>query len=90
VPGSWNLVAPTTERVFTYSSGTIMQISKFPDISMFGYGISDVVDFKLYRDTNNSSGLFGGSDSFSGDAVVKEFDVHIERNSLGSDEEYTK
>ena len=52
--------------------------------------ISDFIDIELSRDINNSSGLFTGADPLSGDALLRSFDMHLEVDSSGSDEEYNK
>ena len=61
--------------------GSILQIVSFPDISASGIDtVSSVLDIKLYRDDN----------IVTGDILVKEFDIHFQIDSLGSDLEYTK
>lgn len=90
IPASWTLVISSGES-FTYSSGTILQITTFGDIDMTGIDtVSDFIDFKLYRDTNNVSTLFAGADPYSGTALAKEFDIHYQIDSSGSNEEYVK
>lgn len=75
--------------VFTYTEGTIHQISYAKPISS-ETNISDVVQFKIYRDTANDSGLFGDLDPYDADVHVLSFDCHVEINSLGSNTEYSK
>lgn len=77
--------------VFEYSGGELNQIAYFSAINPPGNaGLSDIVQIKLFRDTDNDSTLFSGSDPVSGDAGATMFDVHFQINSLGSDNEYTK
>ncbi len=67
--------------VFTYTSGSILQIVSFPAID--GSSINDVssmMDIKFYRDDN----VVGG------DVLVKEFDIHFEIDTMGSRTEFTK
>lgn len=88
--GSEVLVIPSTQRTFTYPGSPIVQITKFPDIDMSDMTISDSIAFRLFRDTGNISGLFPGSDIYSQNALVWEFDAHYEVDSTGSYEEYVK
>lgn len=55
-----------------------------------GSGLSDIVQFRIMRDTDNDSGLFVGADPYSGPVGVLAFDVHFVINSMGSTEEYVK
>lgn len=76
---------------FTYSSGTLNQIVSFGNISPpAGYGLSDIVQLKLIRDTNNDSGLFNGTDPEASAVDALSFDVHIQCDTLGSRQEYVK
>jgi hypothetical protein len=52
--------------------------------------LSSVMDFKIFRDTANTTGLFPGPDLYTGDAKLKEFDVHYQSDSSGSTEELVK
>jgi hypothetical protein len=89
-PGSFTAVK-WSSHIFTYSSGTLCQITTFPEISMTGKTVSCFIDFKFYRDNDDTSGLFSGNDdSGIGAITVKEFDVHYLTNSPGSTSEYTK
>lgn len=78
--------------VTTYTSGTIHQICETPtDITPpAGSVISDIIQFRIIRDTANSSGVFGGADTYSGVVGVLSFDLHVQINSLGSTSEFTK
>lgn len=89
VPSSWTQLIG--ENVFTYSSDSILQIYNFPSITLTSLiELSPIIDFRFYRDTNNASGLFSGSDLYTGNALSKEFDIHFEIDSPRSKEEYTK
>lgn len=94
VPAEWNLLA-CESCVFTYpGSGTMLQISKFPVIDCSGIHISAAFDFKLYRDSANTSGLFEGADTYNssggGTAAMKFYDYHLpkRRGHHGTDFEY--
>lgn len=83
------LAAICSEQIFTYTSGTILQICEFPLIA----GVSDLsfsVDVKIYRDTGNTSGLFAGVDPYTGAASLKFFDIHYMKDTIGSREEFVK
>lgn len=89
-PPAWTLAA-IDSHAFTYTSGTILQISAWPAIDMSSVtGVSAFVDVKIYRDTSNTSGEFAGADPLTGDWLTKEFDFHFEIDALGSRDEYTK
>jgi hypothetical protein len=84
---AWTIgVAYTTPNVFTFSSGTIMQITPFPIISgiptLSGFGVSWFMDVRIWRDS--------ASDTYVGDAAAKEFDIHYIRNDFGSRQQYIK
>ena len=66
--------------VFTYTSGTILQIILFPEIDLSDVLPSMWYDIKVYRDDN----------VVTGDVVLKGFDFHRPIDSLGSEGEYTK
>jgi len=68
----------------------MIQITDYGDVDMTGYGISDIVLFAFFRDSDNTSGLFAGSDPSSETEITIEFDVHYRRNTLGSRQEYIK
>jgi hypothetical protein len=89
-PTGWQLMIPDVPRAFTYTAGTLCQITAWPTIDMTGYLISDTVQFRVFRDVVNTSTLFGGSDLYSGDALAVEFDIHHLRNGFGSMNEWMK
>jgi len=68
-------------QVFSYSSGSLLQIIRFPAIMLVGMSSSTWYDMLLYRQTG---------DGVSGDVLVKGFDWHAEFDSLGSRGEYAK
>ena len=76
--------------VFTYVSGTLNQIANGVAISApVGYGISDILQFRLCRDTTNASGLFG-ADPYTGTVSVTAADIHLRLDTIGSRTEYNK
>ena len=83
VPGTWTTISTADGAgiVFPYTSGSILQILPFPDITAIANeGISSNLEMKLYRDDN----------VVSGDVLVKYFDFHYQNDSTGSTQEYTK
>lgn len=82
---------PFTVSAFTYSSGTLNQISYGAVIpAPVGAGLSDVLDIRFFRDTANTSGEFTGTDPYSATVALKFLDIHVERDTMGSRTEYTK
>jgi len=76
---------------FTYVSGSINQIAYGPGIiPPTGAALSDIIEFRIIRDSQNSSGLFTSVDPIDEVVRVKSFDVHYEMDSIGSNTEYTK
>ena len=59
-----------------------------------GTNLSDIIQFRIYRDTTNVSSEFAGNCPYNtggnASAGVLSFDVHFMINSLGSNEEYIK
>lgn len=55
-----------------------------------GAGLSDILQLRIIRDTNNDSGEFSGIDTYTGLVNAINLDVHYEINSIGSNEEYVK
>lgn len=83
VPGSWTTIstADGNKGIFTWSSGSILQIATFPAVSApANETVSSNLDIKLYRDDND----------VTGDVLAKYVDLHYQINSFGSREEYTK
>jgi len=76
-------------NLFTYTAGTILQITTFGSIQA-APGVSNCVDCILYRDSANASGLFAGADTYPNAGKVKFADLHFQVDSLGSNTEYSK
>lgn len=83
---------PWASNAFTYSSGTLNQISGFGSIvPPAGYGeVSDIVQYRIYRDVTNASGEFAGAEAGPVNIDAVNFDTHIQVNMLGSRQEYVK
>ena len=77
-------------HAFTWSSGSLVQISSFPEIDMTGFRASCIVDVKLWRDTLNTSAQFAGVDPVATAVLLKEFDSHYQIDSFGSAMEFVK
>ena len=77
-------------NAFTYPGGTFAQITKFPEIDISSMTISGSLDIVIFRDSNNTSGEFSGSDPVAGDVTIKYNDAHVPINMFGSREEFVK
>ena len=91
---AWTLLKCNT-LAFTYVSGSLNQISYSAPISApSNAGISDILQFRIFRDTTNASTLFTGTCPYNtgGNATVgvTAFDIHFMIDSLGSTDEYVK
>ena len=76
---------------FTYTSGTIHQICYGAAIAVpVGTTLSDIIQFRICRDTDNDSTVFAGADPLTGNASALMFDVHFVLDSNGSINEYSK
>lgn len=80
--------------IFPYTSGSILQIATFPDITQTdnatAMNISCNIDYKISRDTSNASTLFTGVDANISAALLKYFDIHELEDNLGSRQMATK
>ena len=88
-PVSWT-EAIHASNVFTYSSGEICQITRFPTIDLSDITISGFVQVTFGRDTGNVSTLFTGADPVATGVDFIEFDMHAEYDSFGSNDEFIK
>jgi len=84
VPATFDTLTMSTPAV-TYTSGSMHQLTYGAKISgsmisETGMGVSSVMLIKLYRD----------SDLYAGNAVVYQFDIHYEIDSIGSHQEFVK
>lgn len=74
-----------------YTSGTLNNIVYGAAITApAGYNISDILEFRIFRDNANTSGVFSGADPFTTDVLVTGIDIHIIEDTLGSRTEYSK
>lgn len=94
LPSTWTpLTIDTAVFPYEYEEGseeTIMQISKCDAIAApEGDDVSDILQFKLSRDTGNVSTLFTDVDQ-TGNALAVMFDIHVQVNEGGSRQEYEK
>lgn len=79
VPSTWT-VDYATDRVFTYTSGSIEQISSFNPIQLPSSFLSPSLLVILYRKDNTTTG----------DVRLIQFDIHCEFDMLGSRQEFIK
>lgn len=90
---AWELKAlSSSDNAFPWTSIGMQQITNFniPNAVGEGLGLSGTFECKIYRDSQNSSGLFAGPDSYSGDFSVKYYDIHFIKDMLGSRDEFIK
>lgn len=81
---SWTALKCTT-LVFTWTSGTLHQITYTNDIvSPANDNISDILEFRIIRDTTNGLGLSFAADPLDATVSVMSFDLHIECDTDGS------
>lgn len=91
----WTLIACNT-LAFTYVSGTLNQISYSSPISApAGASLSDIVQFRVYRDTSGASSVYTGvtcpyNTGGNASAPVTAFDIHFQIDNQGSKLEYEK
>jgi len=79
-----------TNDVWTYSSGCLAQITRFPEIDISSLTLSGSIDVVIFRDTANVSGLFTGVDPIAGDVTIKYNDAHVKHDAGGSRQEIAK
>lgn len=88
---AWTNFRCNINNAFTYVSGTLNQISYDTGIvPPAGYSLSDIIQFRVIRDTANASTVFAGADPYTGVASITGIDIHFEQDTIGSRTEYTK
>lgn len=87
----WTNYICNTANAFNYVSGSLNQITHGSAITPpAGYGISDVIQIRILRDTANGSTVFSGADPYTGTVAISSVDCHIEIDTEGSRGQYTK
>ena len=82
---------PVKINAFTYTTGTLNQITHDSGlVPPANSSLSDIIEFRILRDNANTSGQFTGSDPVGATISVTSFDIHIEKDTLGSELEYIK
>jgi hypothetical protein len=77
--------------IFTWSTGILNQIANGASITPpANYSISDIIQFRVIRDTGNSSTLFTGRDNTVNPVRLTGVDIHYEKDTIGSRAEYSK
>lgn len=73
---------PTTTTIYVTQAGSGVvdrqQMVSFADISGTGVDITDVLAFRLFRDSNNAA------DTFTGNAFLHQVGIHYEADTCGS------
>ena len=86
----WNYL-PWNDNAFDYVSGELNQITRFGTITPpTGDGISDLLQIRLIRDVANASEEFTDPETSPINQDAVSLDAHIEIDTLGSRQEYTK
>lgn len=89
---SWTSV-PCIQETFLHPGDTTVlnQILYTPPvIPPAGATLSDILQVRLVRDNANTSGLFTGPDTYTGNASITSLDIRIELDTLGSNTGYEK
>jgi hypothetical protein len=88
---AWTDFALTT-NAFTYVSGTLCQITGDPTgiAPPTGFSISDIIQLRIIRDVANGSGAFSGAETSPIDQDAISVDLHYEKNTVGSRQEFVK
>lgn len=95
---TWTNIAHSA-NAFTWSTGTLNQLTKFDHIDPpEGAGLSDCVQFRIYRDVADDSDLWNVEEeavpeddgTTQDDVYAVSFDIHFEIDAAGSYGEYTK
>jgi hypothetical protein len=80
-----------SSNAYTWTTGQLNQITAFPAITPTSDGgISDILQVKLIRDSANQTSKFASTDAYGAPVNATAFDLHWERDTLGSRTEYQK
>jgi len=79
VPAGFTIL-PAATGINTYVSGNLHQVSSFGAIAGTGKGISSILLMKVYREDNTTTG----------DVLGFQFDIHYEKDTIGSRTEFVK
>ena len=79
-----------SSNVWTWASGCLAQITRFPEVDISSLTISGSIDVVLFRDSANVSGLFAGVDPVAADVTIKYNDGHVKHDMIGSRGEILK
>lgn len=75
--------------LFVYVSGSTNQISEGTGLTAnVNSSLSDIIQFRIIRDNANNSGQFTSIDNVNSAVSVCSFDIHYEKDSLGSNNQY--
>jgi hypothetical protein len=84
IPATWSRLI-IAQNYFTFSSSPIHQVSSFGElVPPDGVEEASLLQLRLYRDGNNSSGLFSGSDSATNDTSMLAWGRHLIMSELGA------
>lgn len=76
----------TTDGGYDSTNSTALEhlIAGFPTVSGTGKEVSSMFLARIYRDVSDAN------DTYAADAFLLSFDIHIKKNSIGSDLEFSK
>lgn len=86
---AWTYIPIYNGTVYNRTSGTLNQKSSFNSITPpINAEMSDMIQFKLIRDTTNQFGFYSGSEVGGINVELQAMDYHFKINRLGSHTEY--
>jgi len=89
IPSTWSY-STISAPVYPLTAG-IAQITDFVPITPSSdEGLSAILQVKLKRDSSNTSAKFASTDPYGASAFAQSFDIHYERDSMGSRQAYVK
>ena len=88
---TWTNYKCNTTSAFTYDGGSLNQITRGSGLTPpTGFGISDIIQIRIIRDSSNGSTVFSGNDPYTQTVSISSVDCHIEIDTQGSRGEYSK
>lgn len=82
---------PMTTNAYTYTSWSLNQITHNSGITPPVWAwLSDIIQFRIIRDNDNDSWEFAWTDAYTQTVNIMFVDIHIEQDTFGSREEYSK
>lgn len=89
-PSAWTTVVSNTPEFSYPGSGDLSQVNRIASFTPMNLDLSGMIEVKFWRDTGDVSTLFGAADPYTGQALLKEIDLHYQIDSTGSTSEREK